>query len=246
MTSPVTSFPGASNTGVPAGTTLKASGPITVTTAGTVIDGLDISGSVTVRAANVVIKNSKIHGSGTGDGVVVSGGNVTVQDSEIYNFENGIGYSNWTALRVNIHSNTGDGVKIGSNTLLQDSWLHDFTPGKGAHTDGAQMQDGSTNVTLRHNTIAIPYNGPGNGAIYIQPIFGPSTNGPVMIEDNYLSGGGFTIFIIGGANAGGYTVSGITVRNNVFGPEHEYGPVQVSVPVTWTNNKTSDGKTLNP
>jgi hypothetical protein len=226
---------------------LKASGSITVTQANTVLDGLDISGSVTVRAANVVIKNSKIHGSGTGNGVEVDAGNVTVQDSEIYGFENGIAFADWTAIRVNIHGNTGDGVKIGSNTLLQDSWLHDFTPGPGAHTDGAQMQDGSSNVVLRHNTISIPYNGPGNGAIYIQPIFGPSTNGPVLIEDNYLTGGGFTLYIIGGSSAGGYTVSGITVRNNVIGPEHEYGPVRVSVPVTWTNNTyAGTGKPVTP
>jgi hypothetical protein len=232
-----TGFPGASNTGVPAGTTLTAStGDVFATTNGQVIQNRDIKGSVYVRASNVVIKNCKIHGNGTGNGVEVNSGNVTVQDTEIYNFENGIAYTDWTALRVNIHSTTGDGVKIGSNTLLQDSWLHDFTPGSGSHTDGAQMQDGSVNVVIRHNTITIPYNGPGNGAIYIQPIFGPSTNGPVMIEDNYLSGGGFTVYIIGGANAGGYTVSNITVRNNKFGHEHEYGASRVTVPVTWTNN----------
>src|SRR5659263_245731 len=54
--------PGASNTGVPAGTTLTPSGELRITTANQVIDGLDITGPVTVEAPGVVIENSRIHG----------------------------------------------------------------------------------------------------------------------------------------------------------------------------------------
>src|SRR4029453_16253456 len=54
-------FPNATNTGVPAGTALTAyTGPKTVTTDGTVIDGKVITGSLIVHADNVVIKNCKI------------------------------------------------------------------------------------------------------------------------------------------------------------------------------------------
>src|SRR5450830_433264 len=229
-------WPGASTTGVPAGVTLTASGSVTVTQAGTVIDGLDISGSVSIRAANVVIKNSKIHGSGTGDGIRVEDGNVTIYDSEIYGFENAIGYSDWAAYRVNIHSDTGDGVKLGTNTTLQDSWIHDLTPGDGAHADGGQLEDGSTNLVVRHNTIDV--SSVVNSALFIQPIFGPSTAGPILIEGNYLSGGGFTIFVLDGA--GQYVISNITIRDNQFGRTAEYGPNLVAVPVTWTNNTYAD------
>jgi hypothetical protein len=227
---------------VPAGVSLTPSGSVTVTQAGAVLDSLDINGSVTISAPNVVIKNSKIHGDGTGDGVRVGNGTVTIYDSEIYGFENSIGYGDWAAYRVNIHSNTGDGVKLGSNTTLQDSWIHDLAPGDDAHADGGQVQDGVTNLVVRHNTIDV--SSAVNSALFIQPIFGPSTAGPILIEGNYLSGGGFTIFVIDG---GSYRISNITVRDNTFGRPAEYGPNLVNVPVTWSNNKFADtGKSISP
>jgi hypothetical protein len=236
-------MPGPSNTGVPAGTTLKPSGSLHVTTPGQVIDSLDITGNVSVDAPGVVIKNSKIHGSGSGDGVRVLSGDVTVQDSEIYGFENAIGYSNWTAVRVNVHSDTGDGVKLGSDTMLQDSWIHDLTPGPGAHADGGQMQDGVTNLVVRHNTIDVSSTSV-NSALFISPDLGPSTAGPVLIENNYLAGGGFTIFVVDGSY-GTYFVGNITVRNNVFGAS-QYGPDRVNVSVTWSSNTLSNGQIVTP
>ena len=50
------------NTGVPAGTVLKASGPITVSTAGALIEGLDVTGAITVNAENVTIRNTRVRG----------------------------------------------------------------------------------------------------------------------------------------------------------------------------------------
>lgn len=237
-------MPGASNTGVPAGTALKASGSLTLTTPGQVVSGLDITGGVTVAAPNVVIKNSKVHGSGSGDGIRVLSGNVTVQDSEIYGFENAIGYDNWTALRVNIHGDTGDGVKLGSNTTLQDSWIHDLTPAAGAHSDGGQMQSGVTNLVVRHNTIDMASTGNANSALFMAPDLGPSTSGPVLVENNYLSGGNYTVYVVDGNN-GQYYVSNITVRNNVFGSSG-FGPADVNVPVTWSGNTLANGSVVNP
>jgi hypothetical protein len=246
-TAPATSggTPGASNTGVPAGVTLKASGGLTVTTANTVIDGLDISGAVVVKAPGVVIKNSRIHGSGSGTGVQTSGsGTVTVYDSEIYGFENGIGFDGWTAIRVNIHSTTGDGVKLGSNVLLQDSWIHNLTPSSGAHADGGQVQYGVVNTVIRHNVIDLSTTSSANSALFIAPDLGNSTNGPLTVEGNYLDGGNFTAFCVDG-NDGQYFIGNITFRDNTFGRSAQYGPVRVNVPVTWTNNTYADtGKAI--
>ena len=64
-------FPDASNTGVPAGTTLVGySGPTTISTPGTVIDGRTL-GCVRVTAPGVVIRNSRL--SCAGSYVVLSG-----------------------------------------------------------------------------------------------------------------------------------------------------------------------------
>src|SRR4051794_7989522 len=53
-------YPNLENTGVPPGTGLKASGAITVSVPGTVIDSLDIKGMINITADNVTIRRSKI------------------------------------------------------------------------------------------------------------------------------------------------------------------------------------------
>jgi len=231
-------WPGPGDTGVPAGTSLKASGAITVTTPNTVIDGLDVSGTVTIAASGVVIKNSKIHGSGT-YGVYTRSGDVTIYDSEIYGFENGIGSSRWSAYRVNIHGTYGDGVKLGSNVTLQDSWIHDLTPAAEAHADGGQMQSGVTNLVVRHNTIDLASTKSANSALFIAPSLGPSSVGPVTIIDNWLDGGNFTVFIVDGDD-GRYYVENITLSENRFGRHARYGPLRVNVPAITSNNVWAD------
>jgi hypothetical protein len=224
---------------VPAGTTLSASGGLTVTAANTVIDGKDISGQVIVKASNVVIKNSKIHGSGSGTGVQVVSGNVTISDSEIYGFENGIGFDNWAAYRVNVHSTTGDGVKLGSSTTLQDSWIHDLTPAAGAHSDGMQVQSGVTNLVVRHNVVDLGSTPNANSALFMAPDLGPSSVGPALFEGNYFNGGNFVVFCVDGNN-GQYFIQNITFKDNTFGRQFQYGPKNINVPVTWTNNTWAD------
>jgi len=237
-TTPSTTKPGASNTGVPAGTTLKASGALTITTANQVIDGLDISGSVTIAAPGVVIKNSRLHGTDA-NGINVRSGDVTIYDSEVYGFENAIAFGDWKAYRVNIHNTYGDGVKLGSNVTLQDSWIHDLTPADGAHADGGQMQDGIRNLVVQHNVIDVSSAPTANAALFLSPDFGPTTDGPVLITDNWLDGGNFTMFCVDGNN-GQFFVKNITITNNRFGRAAKYGPVRVNVPVTQSGNVWAD------
>lgn len=226
-------FPNASCTGVPSGTTLTASGAITVTTAGTVLDSFDFSGKVTIKAANVTIKNSKIHG-GDYYGVQVVSGSVTITDSEIYGFTAAaIGFDNWSGYRLNIHSMGSDGLKLGSNTLLEDSYIHDFTTQAGAHADGAQMQAGETNITVRHNYIH-PQGGE-NSALFFAPDLGPSASGPVIVDKNLLGGGNYTLYIVDGNN-GQYHESGYSVTNNHFLRNAQYGVTDVNEPlINFTN-----------
>ncbi len=57
-------YPDPTNTGVPAGTALTASGSITVSTAGQVISGKDVTGQIYVNANNVTIENSRVTQTG--------------------------------------------------------------------------------------------------------------------------------------------------------------------------------------
>lgn len=225
------SFPDASSTGVPKGTVLRSSPPLVLSQADTIIDSYAISGPVIVAAPNVRIRRSRITGTGADDfGVRVRSGNVVIEDSEISGFANAIGFSNWKAFRVNIHSVSQDGVKLGSEVTLQDSYLHDFLPEKGAHVDGAQMESGATNVLIRHNYID-PSNEAGflgNSAIFLSPTLGPSSIGPVIVEQNLLGGGNFTIFNVDG-DYGKFFVSGIQIKDNRIKRNHRYGAARTNV-----------------
>jgi len=223
---------------VPAGTTLTPMGATRITTPGQVIDGRDITGSVSIDAPGVVIKNSRIHGSDA-NGVNVFSGDVTIYDSEISGFENAIAFGSWKAYRVNIHNTYGDGVKLGDNVTLQDSWIHDLTPADGAHADGGQMQDGIRNLVVRHNVIDVSAASEANSALFLAPDFGPSTPGPVLITDNWLDGGNFTLFCVDGGN-GQFVVGNITITNNRFGHRGKYGAAQVNVPILQSGNVWGD------
>lgn len=234
------SKPGPSNTGVPAGTVLTPAAGMTVTTPNQVLSGLDIHGEVVIQAPGVQIRSSRI----TGDdyyGVLVKSGSVTITDTEISGFENAIAGDGWSAARVNIHSVTGDGVKLGSSVTLRDSWIHDLTPAPGAHADGAQMQDGVTNLVVEHNTIE-----PGdaaNSAIFLAPDLGPSTDGPVTITGNWLDYGGYALFCLDGSD-GRYLVHNITITGNRFGANSAYGEFRITVPVTFAGNVDAAGQPL--
>ncbi|CAL8976129.1 hypothetical protein CELL_02230 [Cellulomonas sp. T2.31MG-18] len=237
---PASAKPGAGNTGVPAGTVLSPADGLTVTTPNQVLSGLDIHGGVVIQAPGVVIRASRITGTDT-NGVLVQSGSVTVVDSEISGFENAIAGDDWTAQRVNIHSVTGDGVKLGSRVTLRASWIHDLTPAPGAHADGAQMQDGVSNLLVAGNTIEP--GDPANSAIFLAPDLGPSTDGPVTITGNWLDYGGYALFCLDGAN-GRYVVRNITISDNRFGANSGYGEFRITVPVTFTGNVDAAGRPL--
>jgi hypothetical protein len=238
--------PSSTNTGVPAGTTLTAyTGPLVITTAGTVIDGKDITGGLVINAANVVVKNSKIHGDGSEEsvGIYTNNGSSTITDTEIYNFGTGLTYGNFTATRVNIHDVSYDGAKLSSNGTIQDSWIHDPKPTPDAHFDGIQVQNGVVNTSILRNNIDVSSADNAGTALFLCPDLGPSTNGPLTVTGNYLDGGQFTVAILDGNN-GAYFIRDITFSSNRFGPNHAYGYVNRNVPVTQSGNVGSDGKSI--
>lgn len=232
---PASGWPAADNTGVPAGVSLTASGSMTVTQAGTVIDGKNITGQVLVKAKDVVIKNSRITGTDFWGVLTSNGGTVTIQDSEIIGFSNAIGFDNWTAIRVEVRGQRQDGVKFGTNSLLQDSWIHDLNPESGAHSDGGQLQSGETNVTIRHNTIDLGTTKNANAALFLAPDLGPTTNGPLVVENNKLNGGNYVVYCVDGNN-GQYFVRDIRFTGNRFGDKFTYGRSNVNVPITQSGN----------
>lgn len=233
LTAPIT-LADASTTGPEERLTLVPMvGDLVIAEPGAEIIGRDVSGTIRIEAEDVEIRNSRIRG--TGDfGILVASGSARITNTEISGFENGIGGDNWTASRVDIFGTTSDGVKIGSYTALEDSWIHDLRPVRGAHADGVQMQSGVRNATVVRNNIDVSTSD-SNAAIFLAPDLGPSSSGPVLVEGNFLDGGNYSLYCVDGAD-GKYAVGNITIRNNYFGSHFTYGPVRVNVPVNWTGN----------
>ena len=75
-------FPDATNTGANC-SALAPSGPVTVTSNGAVVEGKNISGSVTVQASDVTIRNDCVTSSDIYPVHFVSGSDLTVEDTTI-------------------------------------------------------------------------------------------------------------------------------------------------------------------
>lgn len=230
---PLPAYPNATCTGVPAGTALTVvTGNKTYSTAGQVISGLDVHGKVIINANNVTLKNSIVRGPAAGgcaNGAAIEthGTGIVIQDVEVL-MENPTACldgvwtfnSSVTILRANIHGGV-DGVKTGSNILIQDSYIHDMQwfasdPNQGGgetHNDGVQTFAGETNVTLRHNTIDMSTTKNANSAWQ-----GSGYNS--RAEYNLLDGGGCTINFAA-QSLGGPTLQPMYVNYNHFG-RHQF------------------------
>ena len=246
-------FPDASTTGVPAGVVLTPRvGDVVVKQSGTVLDGLDIQGCVTVRADDVTIRRSRIRCAGQPGNWPVRIGvgfrGLLVEDVEI----DGRGVAtvavqgeNYTLRRVDVHD-VIDGPRLGSNTVVEDSYIHDLTHLTGTHNDALQTLGGD-NIIVRRNTL-LAYNAttddPNNGAIQTGSLSTPLTN--MVVESNYMNGGSYTVR--GGATPrDGDKITNYVFRHNVFGRECGFGPVSgIGAPVTWEHNNHWVDDPVNP
>jgi len=157
-------FPNASNTGVPAGVTLKPyRGPCTITADNTVIDSKSVSCYLSIQAKNVVIRNSSLkqvqmdqdimHAQGK------SGWSFSVTDSNVDGGSvdgPGICCGNYNVLRVEMRGgHNGAQCENDANYCnLTDSWIHgQYEPAGGTRHLGGFLNDGGTPSTLIHNSI---------------------------------------------------------------------------------------------
>lgn len=223
-------WPDATNTGVPKGTVLTTwNGDRTVTVAGTVINGLNITGCLIINANNVTVRNSRIGTDGDcGDYVVRSfnRSGVLIEDTEIVlggNETKGIAFDGYTARRVWFHGGS-DCAHMGANVLVEDSFcdIPAGGPADGPHYDGFQS-DGGRNIVIRHNTIRVPY--AQTSAILMSTNTSPITD--VTIVNNLVAGGGYSIYCgtdSGGDVRGKLTFSGNVIAKTYFSKGGYWGP----------------------
>jgi len=220
----LTGFPGPATTGVPTGTMLQNSGGLVVTTDGAVLDGLDIDGCVDVKADDVTIRRSRIACARPTTAVRLYDGyaGLTLEDVEIDGrgmVSKAVGFAHYTLRRVDIHD-VIDGPRLGDETIVEDSYVHDLVRTEGSHNDALQIT-GGTDIVIRDNTLAAFSEQTGdffNAAIMIGSTSAPVRD--VLIEGNFLDGGNFTVNF-----RGDLVGSNIVGRDNTFGPHHRYGPL---------------------
>jgi hypothetical protein len=247
--------PTATNTGVPAGTTLTNSSTITVNTAGTTINAMHVSGGIVVNANNVTIQNTKVNVSGYYGIQVKSGVTGTkVLHSEIYTTNGGyvgILAANTTVCGSYIHG-FENGMTIDGGMMVQANYV-DKLAGTTAepHYDGIEVYGGGAPTRIWGNNILMT-SPSGNwlgdtGAINVTAWQGGIDN--VDINGNWLGGGSYTLYV---DEQGGYNASNVKITNNTwYGAAPRgyaaYGPALIrdsgSVP-TWSGNTWENGTAL--
>jgi hypothetical protein len=233
----VAAYPTASTTGVPPGVELTPSGSITISTAGAVVSGLDISGTVNINANDVTLKNSRIRSNAFYVVRVQAGrSGVVIQDSEI----DGVGTDNAgnhgiaggpaTVRRCNIHHVENGITPQSGGWLIEDNYIHTLLASGSPHYDGIQIDGGISNITIRHNTVINQHNQ--TAAVMIDNYFGPISN--IVVDNNRLVGGGYTVYSDGQFSGG--TISGVSFTNNRLGRGYwGYASIVRNTPV-WTGN----------
>ncbi|MGW4638065.1 DUF4082 domain-containing protein [Sphaerisporangium sp. NPDC004334] len=253
---PAGGFPGAGDTGVPSGVSLKDSKSITVTKDGTVIDGMEVKGEINVEADDVTIRNTRVAAAPGDWGIIQRSGHsgLTVEDTEVFGDgkqRTQFGILNQggdlTVRRVDIHT-ISNGI-LTEQGLIEDSYIHDPKYYSGDHTDMIMCTSGppsGAKLVIRGNTVVNTLEQ--TGAVALFQDFGVVRN--VTVEGNFLAGGGYTVY--GGAGSKG-TSSNIKVVGNVFSKDvwakgGYNGPVAYwdkgGAGNEWKNNVWEDGKTV--
>jgi len=224
-------FPHAGNTG-PSGALTVSTGNVSLDNDGQVLADTEVRGCVEVHGTGVLIRNVRIVGDcfyavrnfATG---------LVIEDSELScGAINGTAVvdSNFTARRLDIH-NCENGFSVTSNVLVEDTWVHDMEIDGGAHTDGAQINRGATNLTFRHNAMIVPTPGATSAIISWDESAGPQQQ-QVVIADNLLSGGTYVLY------CPRYDTSDTRVTGNRFAdPEYGYSNACTGTHVSaWSGN----------
>lgn len=225
------------------------SGPTTITIDGTVINGKDIKSKIKIDANNVTIKRSRIYANTYYPLMIAKGKTgILIEDTEVsckknYNGITTSAGDEVTIRRVDVHDceNPLYIQKNGSSILVEDNFFHDYCVINPRVSHEDTIQTDSSNVTIRHNRL--------DGICRSAPVIGTSaiTGGPgssnVTIEDNLISGGGYSFRL---AESGSFG-DNVVIRNNQFSTaDYEkggaYGPFRLGdTPDLFCGNKWHDG-----
>ncbi len=222
---------------------LAYTGSINVTVAGTTLERMDIRGNVTIHANNVTIRNCRIYPVNGGWPVLIysPATGTVIEYTELRGTLASaacVGGDNYTARYCNV-SGAVDGLYAGENVTIDHCYIHDLGIGPGAHNDGVQQTTGN-NSRIQYNTFNL--SGKANSSIIIQTDRGAIDT--VIIDNNILNGGNYTVYSVAGAFGG--VPTNVSITNNLFNSSFIYGVSSLQGTVTWTNNRLYETNVLIP
>ena len=216
-------YPDLTNTGVPSGTSLTASGSITASTPGQVISGMNVTGTVYVTAPGVTIMDNQINFSSYAGVQISPGITGTVVK---YNSINGNGATNandptgiigsGTFIGNNIYGvENGISTDTSSSQLgcdIENNYIHNLIAVGSPHYDPIQIDGNTSGCLVQHNTL-INVNSSASGGVMMDNASGSLAN--ITVTNNLIEGGGFSIYDDGHFNAN--AITGISITNNHLG-----------------------------
>lgn len=234
-------FPTVASTGVEPGATLSpVSGVVNLSTPGQVYENKLVTGSISVNANNVTIRNVKLINQNPDYAIRVQpwsnpSANLLLDHVEI-NLGGeldvkGIAFDGYTARNVRF-INGSDCAHFGQNVTIEDSLC---SVGPDANSDGVAdgtsfcngpehfdgfQSDGGSNIVLRHNTIKNPCDQ--TSAILMSTNTSPIRD--VAIMDNWIAGGGYTLYCNAGPVVPNETVTGNRFARTYFPKGGFWGP----------------------
>jgi hypothetical protein len=245
--------PGPHNTG-PTGTLKTYAGPSTISASGATFENFTYNGMITIQANNVTLRNFKIN-SGTHYCINIKPGHsgIVIEDGELLNASTGILGMGYTARRLNIHDNSGDGLKPqgqGGDVTVEASWIHrigkipsskmstcwpDLDPYQCPHSDAFQIEDKNGTpgrLMVLGCNINIPHEKSPN-AVYgyvSNSVFHGSGASYMLFKDCWVNGGTYTFSVR----------SQLHVQNCRFGRDYAYGIRKSGTVGSWTDNVWDD------
>jgi hypothetical protein len=232
--------PTAATTGVPDSVELRPSGSLTITRAGASVEGLDVVGQIVVDAPDVTIRNTRITATGA-VGVKVESGSLLIEDSEVIGASDvcaqGLGWGNYVAVRIDV-SGCQDGLRGNGNVELYDSYIHELRQTSDSHNDGFQSTGGS-HIVIEGNTICAQHRD-AVSAVKLTPEKQAIEN--VVIRDNVLRGGNFTLYMDSKPNGFGLVTTAVVEDNTIVADSyaHAWRNVDSDPTQTFRNNVEED------
>jgi hypothetical protein len=188
-----------------------------------VLDGLDVNGCVYIDNTVVhtaTVKRSRVTASCPYmfryENFEASTA-MTIQDTELIGAPLQMKGNGFHWLRVNSHGFSGKAAMSGSDSIVEDSWIHDQVCNPPDHQSGLGTNGGASNIIIRHNNVDLTPSECTSGGISNYDDFGAFHN--LLIEKNLINSAGYCLKAgFEDNNAAGN--SGEQVLNNVFGRKY--------------------------